>query len=276
MWNVKKLNNNAVYYRNGQYEYIALGKGISYRSKTDNIELYPTDKIFCIKENEDSNYILRLVQDVPLEIYEVTLKIIEMAKRELSYEIADKVFLGLIDHIYSALEREKKGQQLQNLLLWEIKRAYPQEYAVGNEAIKIINQGLSIDIGEQEAGFIALHFVNSKLEGEKYDVNHILEIVNSIIKIVYYNAPHTVDDDSIQYYRFVNHLQYLAQRIISKQDAGDIFPKDNSLYQTVAKQYGEAYKIAAKIREFVEEKYGKYLSDDEILYLMIYIQILIR
>ncbi len=47
---------------------------------------------------------------------------------------------------------------IRNVLLWEIKRLYPKEFELGQEARTIIAGRLGVELAEDEAGFIALHW----------------------------------------------------------------------------------------------------------------------
>ena len=40
--------------------------------------------------------------------------------------------------MYTALERKKQGIAIKNLLLWDIKRFFPEEYEVGVNALKMV------------------------------------------------------------------------------------------------------------------------------------------
>lgn len=85
------------------------------------------------------------------------------------------------------MERKNQGIELPNALLWEIKNYYPEEYAVGIEALSIIVEKLNIVLSEDEAGFIAIHIVNAEMgnfNSRGYDIvvmTKISSISSSII-----------------------------------------------------------------------------------------------
>ena len=62
---------------------------------------------------------------------ELATKIINDAEESLNYTFDDMTYIGLADHISYALNRYKKGHKITNALLFEIKKFYPKEYAVG-------------------------------------------------------------------------------------------------------------------------------------------------
>ena len=55
------------------------------------------------------------------------------------------------------------GIQLKNPLKWDIARFYADEYAVGRKALEIIKHDLGVEMEDDEAAFIAVHFVNAQL-----------------------------------------------------------------------------------------------------------------
>ena len=52
---------------------------------------------------------------------------------------------------------------IKNELLNEIRRVHKKEYKVALWALEFLNRKLKIELPEDEAGFIALHFINASL-----------------------------------------------------------------------------------------------------------------
>lgn len=46
-------------------------------------------------------------------------------------------------------------------MIWVIEHYYPVEYQIGSEAITMINDRLNCHLMQPEAGFIAMHIVNT-------------------------------------------------------------------------------------------------------------------
>lgn len=57
-------------------------------------------------------------------------RIIDPARGRLG-KLQESLYITLTDHCHFAIERQKKGIALRNVLLWEIKRLYPKEFALG-------------------------------------------------------------------------------------------------------------------------------------------------
>src|SRR5699024_11806463 len=72
-----------------------------------------------------------------------------------------------------AIQRHKDGMNIKNGLLWEISNIYQEEYAIGKKALEIIEAHTSIQLPDDEAGFIAHHIVNAALNEEMTNVVNI-------------------------------------------------------------------------------------------------------
>ncbi|MGU3491853.1 PRD domain-containing protein [Staphylococcus saprophyticus] len=80
------------------------------------------------------------------------------------------------------------------------------------------------------------------------------------------------DEESLTYFRFVTHLKFLAQRILSKNPLNT---SEIELYDIVKEKYKDAFKCVKKIEVFLMKKYQYEMTKDEALYLTIHIQRLI-
>ena len=79
------------------------------------------------------------------------------------------IYIGLTDHIHFVIKRAKQNEQLKNALLWEIKKFYPREFAASMKALELIEYSEGLQLTEDEASFIAMHFVN----GQQLSLIHI-------------------------------------------------------------------------------------------------------
>ena len=132
------------------------------------------------------------------------------------------------------------------------------------------NRKFEIQLPADEAGFIALHFVNAE-EGQQNNDNYqIAMIVNQGQEIVKtYFSDITFNESSLYYQRFLTHLKYFAQRYLHKELQYD---EDENLFQIIQEQCREAYGCVKLIYLMMEEKYHYALSKEEMMYLSIHIQ----
>ena len=78
-----------------------------------------------------------------------------------------------------------------------------------------------------------------------------------------------LEEESFSYNRFITHLQYLAQRIVSGVSGGK---NDAFLYEQVKVNYPESFICTQKIVIYIKSSYAFELSLDEQVYLTIHIQ----
>ena len=195
-------------------------------------------------------------------------RIINHAKLSLGKELSDSIYVTLPDHISAAVERYRQGLVLPNPLLWDIRQFYPDEYQVGMEACRIVLEETGVAFAEDEAGFIALHFVNAQVGGEirdVYDMTYLMQAAFRIVRAVYGTEP---DSGTLDYFRFVTHLKFFARRIVTGQNYGD---GDADLLDVVWYKYPRAFDCARKICSYVQQEKKFHSGKDVLLYLTIHI-----
>ena len=219
----KVLNNNVVIARdeNGA-ETVLMGRGLAFGRRAG--EEVPADKVekrFTLQSGQLSSRFQQLLTSIPLSHFLMSERIINHAKISLGKELSDSIYVTLPDHISAAVERYRQGLVLPNPLLWDIRQFYKEEYAVGLEANRIVFEETGVQFTEDEAAFIALHFVNAQVGGEirdVYDMTYLMQAAFRIVREQYRREP---DCDSLEYFRFVTHLKFFARRIVSGQHYGD-------------------------------------------------------
>ncbi|SHR21749.1 Transcription antiterminator LicT [Mycobacteroides abscessus subsp. abscessus] len=267
----KVYNNNVISaFNEKNEELVVMGRGLAFQKKPgDFIEEDKIEKIFALKNNDMSEKFKTLLYEVPIEYMEVTEDIIKIAKSRLGRNLNDSIYISLTDHIHFAVERNEKGYDIKNALLWEIKRFYKQEFVIGMEALKIIQEKLGVLLPEDEASFIAMHIVNAELNQEMPNVANITKVMQDILNIVKYHFKIDFDEESLNYFRFITHLKFFAQRLYSKTYIED---DDPFLFETVREKHKAAFECTEKINEYIENQFDYSLTNNEKLYLIIHIQ----
>ncbi|PTI88624.1 BglG family transcription antiterminator LicT [Mammaliicoccus vitulinus] len=268
----KIINNNVISVTQNNHERVVMGKGIGFQKQEgDIVEESKIEKIFNLSNEEISERFKTLLIEVPIEVVQAVEKIIEVAKVKYHKDLSDTIYVALTDHINFAIERQQEGMAIKNGLLWEIKKFYPSEYEIGMRALDWIYEIVGVTLPVDEAAFIAIHLLNAE-HNNFADFNQVTEMVQNILSLVKYHFRLDFDEESLTYFRFVTHLKFLAQRIISEH------PLDTSeveLYDIVKEKYKDAFKCVKKIENFLLKKYQYDMTHDEALYLTIHIQRLI-
>ncbi len=271
----KVINNNVVSaYDDEQHELVIMGRGIAFQKKSgDPIDEERIEKVFSIQNKDISEKFKTLLYDIPIEYMQVCEAIIDHARTTLNKNLNDSIYVTLTDHITFAIERHQKGMDIKNALLWEIKRLYKEEFMCGVEAIRIIQDKLNIHLPEDEAGFIAMHIVNAELNEEMPNVIQITKLIQDILNIVKYHFQIDLDEESLNYFRFVTHLKFFGQRLFNETQMEN---QNEFLYEVVKEKNTAAFQCAEKINDYVQKEYNRSLIEDEMLYLTLHIDRVIK
>ena len=268
----KVLNNNVVVSIDPttRKEVILMGSGIAFNKKPGQlIDARRIEKTFIVDDENLGNKIKKLINQIPEGIFELTDEIITHAIVELNVELDKQIYVSLADHIAFAVKRFKNGITIKNELLNEIRRVHRNEFRVSLWAVDYINRNLDIQLPEDEAGFIALHFVNASYKETTMKSVESTKIIKDILNIIKYYFAIELDEDNLNYDRLLTHLKYFAKRIVNnnKQNIND-----SGFIKVISTTYPEAYGCAIKIGEYIRSNNNYDVNEDEIVYLTMHIQ----
>ncbi len=272
----KVINNNLVRSINDKnQEVIVMGKGIGFQKKIDDeIDATLISQIYVSNDQNYSNKLTQILEKVPLEIIQLTNEIVQYAKVSLARRLNENIYLTLTDHISFVIQRHQENIPLKNALLWEIKRFYNHEFLIGKEAIAMIESKLNITLNEDEAGFIALHFVNATMDSIGIEQTAILaKTVQDILNIVKYHFSINLNENTVYYERFITHLKFFVARILSDTE---MVQDDLGFMLELKTKYKEEYLCSLKISEFIQKQFNKNLTENEMIYLTIHIRRVIQ
>ena len=267
---IKILNNNLVFARddNGR-EVIVKGPGIGFHA-SDTVDESRIGQVFYPQEKQNIQQIQEFLLSIPAEYLNFVQDFVDSIKAAEGITFNSSIYLSLSDHLLGTIKRYQEGISLENVLLLDIKRLYKKEYTWGEQMLAQVKKVFGVTLPSDEAGFIALHFVNAEENQSGNDSYKIAAIVSDIQQTVKnYYSDLEFDDNSLYYQRFLTHLKYFAQRYLHKELQTD---QDDSLFQLVSQQYREAFGCVKMIFLMMEERYGYQLSQEEMMYLTIHIQ----
>lgn len=194
--------------------------------------------------------------------------IIDEAKGYLPKDLSKTIYVTLTDHLNFAIERQKQGIEFSNALSWEIKKFYPQEYAAGKKAVEIVRQQTGINLPESEIASIALHFINAEVGGSIHEASIMPEMVKEILNIVTYSMLIELDENSVNYERFITHLKYFIIRAIRNECYEEDEPP---FFENIIEAYPEEFQCALRIKSIIEKKIEYAVSNEELMYLTAHI-----
>ncbi len=263
---IKKINNNvALCEDNNQNELIAFGKGIGFPKMPYEVDL---EQITMTFYQVDVHY-YDLIGKIPEEIFELASYLVTQAMTSLTGEFNPNLVFNLADHIHFAITRQQAYQKIKLPFSFEIEQFYPKETALGRLALQLIKTNLHIVLPESEVTGIAWHFINARNESEQPDQEQQTEtFILAIIAVVKNELSIVIDENSINYNRFVLHLRYYLKRL---RDDTQSTHESATFLENMRKEYPAVYDCAIHVGQMVEEKYGVKTTDEEILYLMLHI-----
>lgn len=267
----KVINNNIVSaYDDTGKEVVIMGRGIGFGTKPGSgVADKKIEKIFRIRSQSVAEQLKELLANMPLEHAQISNDIISYAKEHIKLKLNQSIYVTLTDHINFAIERLAQGIKPENALLWEIKRFYPQEYELGKFAVDMIWERLHMILPEDEAGFIALHFVNAEYGTDIREASNFPNLMKGILDIVKGELGIEFDENSLHFERFVTHVKFLLQRVYRKE----LLPNEESeLANMMMNKYSGEYACSTKVAQYIEKKTGSKISGEEIMYLSIHIR----
>ena len=265
----KSLNNSMLLVDHDEREMILFGKGIGFGAKPGtHIDLAQVEKVFLPLSDLKSRHFLSLTDTIPAAYFDVSHEILTLARSLCGEKLNSVLLFTLAEHLHFAVERSRNGQLILNKLSWEVKRYYPQEYRVGMQARDNVNERFNVELPEEEAVNIAFHLINASSQDDNSSAHQQVELVNRIAEIVRYKLSKAIDTESVNYRRFITHLRYFAERVLS---GSVVVSETEDFYQELMRHRPDAMTVAWVIRDYVQEKYQLTLPKDELTWLSIHI-----
>lgn len=264
------LNTNAVLSKNSSgEEIILLGAGIGFKQKPgDMVDESKIEKKFTMKDPAQQSRLQELISSIPSDFIVVAENVIALAKDFYHMQLNESIHISLAAHIHSAIENAKIDVFIPNSMLLDVKQYYDREYVIGLEALKLIQKAFEISLPEDEAGFIAMHFVIAQSGSEQTNVKRLIEIVRDTNEMILKELNISPDEKSLHYYRYMTHLKFFAQRIHQNiHYAEDL----STPFQLLIGQYKREYACSKKVAKYIKKQYGYKVNNSEILYLTIHL-----
>lgn len=265
------LNNNLVLTKNSSGEEIIVkGKGVGFqKSKGDSVDESKIEKIFTFEKGKERKRFRDFISTISVEFINLTDRIVDYAVSRYDMKISDSLYIALSDHLEGVCSRYASGIQMPNGLLFDIQRMYRKEYDVGKYALKLLKKEKDMDLRNDEAGYIAMHFLNAQTDSNIEDIYMITKIVGEILDLVQTHFRVVYNDEDYNYQRFQTHLKFFAQRLLM---GNMYYEPDDGLYEVIKERYPEVYECVGKIMAHIEAAYHYHMSKEEMLYLMIHIE----
>lgn len=249
-------------------EALLSGTGIGFGKKVGDVVDQSKITNYYYVENQRKKLLYQMMETTPVEYLEIAEAILDRANRKLSKHISDTILPALVDHLYVAITRAKKGKQVPNLIHAETKMMYPVEYEVGLWALRLIKLRLNITLPDDEAGFIAIHIQNGEDESNE-DVSDMLMFVKETTDIIAKSFGRRFDINCTDDQRLATHLKFFYQRMMHHQTTTIVNVED--MYRLLIMKHKDMKKCMHQIRELLKKDYTYQITLSEEVYLMMHI-----
>lgn len=266
---IKKINNNVVTCIDDDgNELIAMGRGLGFGELPRDLKLSEISRTFY---DVGSRY-LSAAGDLPEEVLEFATKIVDVVRNQLPYELSPNLTFILADHIAYAVERARKQMYIRMPMAYDVQQSYPDEYRLGSFAVRRIEKEFGVGLPREEAAA-------SPQSRERADVNRGDTRIRN-----HRRRPHArrcdrdhrgsfgiaVDRTSFAFSRYATHMLYLFKRL-RIGDNLEAAGLDASMLTSMREQFPQGASCADAIARHIFSSWGRKLSDDETLYIIIHI-----
>lgn len=268
MWILAKINNNCALARDsaGQ-DVVVFGKGLGYkRPPYELTDLSRVERTFYGVEGAA----ISALRDIPEDVLLYASDVIDYAKTYLDVDLNPNAAITLADHVNFAIERTRKGLEIETPLAFDVKHFYPRETRVGKRAVNLAKRRLGIELPEAEVTNIALHIIDAESEqGDMHETKIATEVVKDVVAIIEKCLGRELDTESFNYTRFCMHLRFLVARLENPKPDEDAMAQ---MLGVLEEAYTESFTCMKEILRYFADRWSWSLNDNERLYLLIYIE----
>jgi transcriptional antiterminator len=264
---VKVLNHNAVLAVNAgdNTECLLMGKGIGFGKKiSERVEPGKDTRIYVLQACHDSKEAGEIVKSIDPEFLEVANLVLNEAERVFGH-IDRNILFPLADHIFYAVERMKKNEQISNPLTEDIRLLFHMEYKVAGCAVPVLREKFGVCIGDDEVGYITLHIHSAIDDDNVSDAMKTAQAVRECVRIVEGAIGKPIDVLTLSYNRLMNHVRYM----IVRAQKGEKLKMSLNDYMSV--KYSKEFAMAETICGQIGNMIGYPLKEAEIGYLAMHI-----
>ena len=256
-------DNNIVLVNSENKEKILFAKGIGFGKKKGSIIPSGTEiaKVFSIEDQENINNFKYITRNIDSDFLGVCEEGIYEISNQLNCELNERIHIGLIDHLFVAVERLKNDKEVENPFLVETQTLYPKEYELAEMISNMVGEHCHIKFPEGEIGFITLHIHSAINDGKVSNTVKNTYLSNVIVEHVENELNIKINRKSLDYARFCTHIKFAIQRIMENTTV------NNELAKVIKDTYKESY-----ICKVIEEELKLKVSEDEIAFLTIHIE----
>ena len=260
---------------NGQ-ELICQGKGIGWHKRSgDEVDEALIERRFLPENEAESRHFQQLFSEIEDAYWSIAEELLDYARSRYALKVSEKVILPLCDHMAGSVERYRKGGQLENPMLWDVKRVYPKEFQVGKYALRLLKEHYNVEMMDDEAAFLAYHIVIAQLgNSPQVAPDLITRLASSVISLVEQSFQITLNEEDWNYQRFLTHLKFFVNRIATREPYPET--EEDELYTELKAKHPHVRRCVERIADYILIHFHYDISSEEKLYLLIHISRVIK
>ena len=225
------------------------------------------EKVYVLDQKSQQEYYKSIIEYADDQLIQAVIDAVNIiTSSELTID-NQQLVVSVTDHIIFAYKRLKQGQVINNPFVAETKQLYQTAYSIAEKVIYKLNHVLDVNFPEDEIGFIALHIASNTGTVSLEEIKSINRLINKSIFILEHDLKSDIDKNSVQYQRFIRHIQFLIKRLSSGENL-----QHNGAFEALLKeQYPLCYNIALKIMKMLQQELKVEIYEAEITYLTLHV-----
>lgn len=256
---IKVLNNNGILVLDdtNEREQILLGNGVGFGHRIgERMQKLPQAKRYELVKEKTS--VLSRVNGIDPVYIEASGKIIELAEETMG-PLQHDILIPMADHIAMAAARARKKKEIPNPFQHDIAALFGEEYEAAKKGCGILKTMTGITLGEDEAGFIALHIHAGLAQENVADSLETARLVNACMAMIEDGTGKQLPYGSLGYNRLMSHVRYMLVRARKGERtdldleayAKNTFPSEYDLADRILRKLEQELKLA-----FAKEETG--------------------
>lgn len=189
-------------------------------------------------------------------------------KRKLQEDLTDFVTTSFCEFLKNPIIASTES----NEILWNIANLFPQEFEVAKSMVFHLNQTYNGKLNECHILTLTKQIVAAKFHFSYRETERMITLIIELCKLVEEDFKIEFDFTSITGHSYVEHMKYLAFRILTNQmDTSGI----ENWGKEFRRKYIAAYHCANNIGKYIQTKYKFLLSEAELQFLTLHIQMVV-
>lgn len=173
----------------------------------------------------------------------------------------------------------KDGIFIGNPFMNDLRVLYDKEFFAAKSGLKYIEEISNLKIPEDEAGYIAIHLIESKInhgnDSGVIKTEILLQRIEEISNLV--SEKIEVNKNDISYNRFLIHLKYLLVRqSLGTEDIDEMTDYETKIYKEMVRHDRRLKRVLKIVVDYFEEEMNFTLGTSEKLYLALHIKRLFK